>query len=123
MDLNIQDIDGPTLISLQKADAIISALQKGEESAALSTSLFGYSNGIFCKNQGSVLPRVLISAVLKIMHDGPTGGHFGLEKTLAKVKTIGWLPSMLEDVRNWIKSCPKCQVYKTDTRDTEKFER
>ncbi|KAI9326554.1 hypothetical protein BD770DRAFT_416946 [Pilaira anomala] len=37
-----------------------------------------------------------------MIHDGPTGGHFGLEKTLGKARLVGWWPSMIEDSKNWI---------------------
>lgn len=42
-----------------------------------------------------VLPRKLRSAVLKQLHDGTSGGHFGVKKTLDKVRDkFYWIDCM-----------------------------
>lgn len=111
-------MDVPSLIALQKEDHIVSALQKGEEKLESISKAFSYNNGVFGKMNVPVLPRKLIASVLKMMHDSPTGGYFGFDKTMAKVKQVEWWPSMIGDVRNWIRGCSKCQLYRTDTKNT-----
>lgn len=54
----------------------------------------------------------MVKAILHSVHSSPTGGHFGVEKTIAKVRLLGWCPSMVEDIKYWIKSCDACQRYK-----------
>lgn len=56
--------------------------------------------------------------VLFHTHNKATGGHFGLEKTLDKVKSIGWWSSREEDVQNWIQYCEECQRYKVRNDNT-----
>jgi len=58
------------------------------------------------------VPISLIEQVLFHVHSKNTGGHFGVDKTLSKVKEIGWWPNMRDDVELWVKSCEGCQKHK-----------
>ena len=42
-------------------------------------------------------------------HDAPLSGHFGVEKTLEKLKRTWFWPKMAEDVRSYVSSCAICQ--------------
>ena len=47
--------------------------------------------------------------VLREAHDAPMGGHFGMDKTLARVgQTYTW-PGVAADVREYVRSCDQCQ--------------
>ncbi|KAL7848366.1 hypothetical protein AOLI_G00230840 [Acnodon oligacanthus] len=55
-----------------------------------------------------VLPRALRQDVLKHMHDGPLGGHFGVERTLALIQTRYYWYQMREYVTLWCYTCTRC---------------
>ena len=62
-----------------------------------------------------VVPKNLIPQVLKQLHDSPTAGHLGVDKTLAKVRSRFYWPKMNEDVILWCKSCVPCNQKKNPT--------
>ena len=51
------------------------------------------------------------SKVLCEYHDGVTGGHFGREITIARVRRRYWWPSLWKDAAAYIKTCDHCQRY------------
>lgn len=59
-----------------------------------------------------VVPNALKKKVIARYHDGTTGGHFGVEKTIEKIKTIAHWNTMKEDVKEYIRCCHNCQIYK-----------
>uniref|UniRef100_H3B3I4 Gypsy retrotransposon integrase-like protein 1 n=1 Tax=Latimeria chalumnae TaxID=7897 RepID=H3B3I4_LATCH len=42
------------------------------------------------------------------VHDTPTGGHQGEEKTYEKMQTVGWWPRVSRDVRDYCNNCLIC---------------
>ncbi|KAG0913975.1 hypothetical protein G6F57_011256 [Rhizopus arrhizus] len=48
-------------------------------------------------------------AVLREVHDGH--GHFGQEATWARMYSGYWWPGAYQDVKDYVASCTKCQVY------------
>ena len=56
-----------------------------------------------------VLPRCLREPVLECLHDSEFAGHFGEQKTLARVKLRYYWPGYMEDVGEWCKTCDVCQ--------------
>ena len=56
-----------------------------------------------------VLPGSLRQIVLESLHDSPFAGHFGEQRTLARVKLRYYWPGYVEDVSNWCKTCDVCQ--------------
>uniref|UniRef100_A0A3B5QVZ8 Gypsy retrotransposon integrase-like protein 1 n=2 Tax=Xiphophorus TaxID=8082 RepID=A0A3B5QVZ8_XIPMA len=55
-----------------------------------------------------VLPRKLQLDVMRQMHEGPVGGHFGVERTLTRLRTRYYWYHMREDVALWCKTCTSC---------------
>ncbi|GFW40401.1 retrovirus-related Pol polyprotein from transposon 412 [Trichonephila clavipes] len=55
-----------------------------------------------------VLPRSCIPEVLKELHGSPTGGHFGVMKTLHRVRERFFWGKVRADVEQWCKSCDAC---------------
>jgi transposase InsO family protein len=60
--------------------------------------------------------RVLVPAqealkaqLLEIYHDSPSGGHFGRDKTLERIRRQFTWPGITEDVREYVATCPVCQ--------------
>ena len=48
-------------------------------------------------------------AILWLMHDHPTAGHFGIEKTYEKISKRFYWKNMKKEIEEYIKSCEKCQ--------------
>ncbi|GFX83961.1 retrovirus-related Pol polyprotein from transposon 412 [Trichonephila clavipes] len=59
-----------------------------------------------------VLPRSRIPEVLKELHGSPTGGHFGVMKTLHRVRERFCWGKVRADVEQWCKSCDACSARK-----------
>lgn len=55
-----------------------------------------------------IVPRKRIPEVLQQLHDGASGGHFGVHKTLEKVRERFYWPNLKEDVKNWCRNCTVC---------------
>jgi len=54
--------------------------------------------------------------VLHEVHDAPTAGHMGRDKTLKRVKRRFYWPAMDKDVADYVKSCAVCQANKRGTQ-------
>ena len=62
----------------------------------------------------AIIPRSMRNEVLYQLHDSPTsGGHFGVEKTLARIKQRFWWPSLKASVERHIASCDRCAARST----------
>lgn len=59
-----------------------------------------------------VVPRDKISEVLAEAHDSPSAGHFGVNKTLAKLRKRYYWATCKSDVENWCASCKICVARK-----------
>ncbi|CEP09327.1 hypothetical protein, partial, partial [Parasitella parasitica] len=59
-----------------------------------------------------ITPQSMVKSLLRSVHNLPTGGHYGVDKTLAKVRLLGWWPTMMDDIKQWIRTCDECQRYK-----------
>ena len=55
-----------------------------------------------------IIPTHLRSMVLQHLHDSRTGGHFGVAKTLGKVRERFFWPYYRRDVERWCKNCEQC---------------
>ena len=54
--------------------------------------------------------------VLKQLHDSPSAGHPGQQKTLQLVTRDFWWPGVQEDVKGYVQACDLCQRVKSDNR-------
>lgn len=59
-----------------------------------------------------VVPDAMRMEVMKELHDAPTAGHLGLERTLRKVKERFYFPHMRQFIAKYLKACDLCQKYK-----------
>ena len=55
-----------------------------------------------------VVPTIRITEVVREMHNGGFGAHFGINKTLSKVRERFYWVRCREDVENWCKKCTTC---------------
>ncbi|KAL5728994.1 hypothetical protein ACHQM5_002008 [Ranunculus cassubicifolius] len=70
----------------------------------------------FYKDKILVCPdSELVKLILEECHSTPVGGHFGFQKTLAKVKFTFYWPGMHRKVKEFIRECDICQRCKSDT--------
>lgn len=55
-----------------------------------------------------IVPRKRVKQILEEIHDSPSGGHFGVNKTLEKVRKRFYWATYKQDIENWCKSCKVC---------------
>lgn len=63
-----------------------------------------------------VVPKSLRDVVLKQLHDSVTSGHFGVSKTLNKVRERFYWIGCRGDVRKWCEQCDSCKSRKGPKR-------
>ena len=73
-------------------------------------------NDLLMRRSNPQVPYVpkgeLRQSILKIYHDtAANGAHFGRDKTIHKIKTRYYWPSMHKDIENYVKSCIPCAQY------------
>jgi transposase InsO family protein len=66
-----------------------------------------------------VIPSSLRREIIQSCHDAPTGGHFGVEKTQAKVAERYWWPGLTTSIKTYVAACHFCQLNKHPTGLTE----
>ena len=52
--------------------------------------------------------KILQEEILSTLHEGITGGHLGIDKTLNRLKECFYRPGHYEDVRNLCQTCAVC---------------
>ena len=60
-----------------------------------------------------LVPKILRKEVIKTCHDAPYAGHFGISKTLDKLKSLFHWYKMGEDVKLHVKNCTVCNRFKS----------
>lgn len=60
------------------------------------------------KRMQIILPRKRIPDVLRELHEGTSGGHFGVHRTLERARERFYWASLKEDVRDWCRRCLTC---------------
>ncbi|XP_056466778.1 uncharacterized protein LOC130405625 [Gadus chalcogrammus] len=55
-----------------------------------------------------LLPRTFRPDIMRQMHEGQVGGHFGVERTVARLQTRYFWYRMREDVALWCNTCTSC---------------
>lgn len=63
-----------------------------------------------------VVPEHEREKVLVEYHNAPTAGHFGVERTLDRVKSKYYWSGMRQSITAYLKKCIDCQRYKADNR-------
>ena len=51
-----------------------------------------------------MIPKSLTNTILKSYHESVFSGHFGITKTLAKLKQKYYWPTIIKDTTNFIKN-------------------
>jgi len=55
-----------------------------------------------------IVPKTRIKQILEEAHDSLSGGHFGINKTLEKIRKIFYWASCKQDMEEWCRSCKVC---------------
>jgi len=55
-----------------------------------------------------IVPKIRRKQILEEAHDSPSGGHFGINKTLEKIRKRFYWATCKQDVEEWCKSCKIC---------------
>ncbi|GFW99443.1 retrovirus-related Pol polyprotein from transposon 412 [Trichonephila clavipes] len=67
-----------------------------------------------------MLPKTRVSTLLKELHGSPTGGHFGVMKTLQKVRERVYWNNVRSDVEKCCHTCDPCAARKGSRKRTKK---
>lgn len=59
-----------------------------------------------------VVPRNFIKQIMEEAHDSVSGGHFGVNKTLGKIRRRFYWATCKNDVEDWCRSCRVCVAKK-----------
>ena len=59
-----------------------------------------------------VVPRTLRLQLMKMAHEGMTGGHLGFEKTKAQVQRRAYWPGFSKDISHFCQACEPCFRYR-----------
>ena len=80
------------------------------------------TEGIVCRRYSPgptvkdiTVPIILVSLrkdILRNCHDAPGSGHLGTDKTLGRVRTVGYWINVAEDVNTYCRECSACQAAK-----------
>ena len=56
-----------------------------------------------------IIRKEELPAVLYMMHNDPTSGHFATDAMFNKIKTRYYWPQYYEDIKKYVESCDACQ--------------
>ena len=59
-----------------------------------------------------VVPREKVNDILRAYHDGSSGGHLGIKRTLTKIKERFYWLHCRDDVEAWCRKCKNCAAVK-----------
>lgn len=69
---------------------------------------------LFRKAKGGTMAKVLrkgqTEPILFLFHNDPTAGHFGANKTYAKLQRLYYWPKMYDEIKKYVESCHECQI-------------
>jgi hypothetical protein len=88
---------------LQKAQSNSNMLQRFTVKAAL----LYFQDRLFIPPESG-----LASSLIDEFHDSPTGGHSGIQPTLARLSASFYWPGMHKDVKQFVNRCNTCQYNK-----------
>lgn len=74
--------------------------------------LYRYDPDFDSEESQLVVPASMRDAVLKELHDSPTAGHQGVERTLQRLRERYYFPGMRRYVTDYLKRCVECLRYK-----------
>lgn len=58
------------------------------------------------------VPETMVRDLLYVVHDLMSSGHFGIIKTIWKLRQYVYWPNLIKDTNGYVRSCHECQVRK-----------
>ena len=122
--LQRQDKDLADIISYLESSELPTIYSKARALLLSIDSFYLDENGILCHlwtpgkcRAKSLCSQVIIPAslrheILVALHDDPTAGHLGTDKTYEKVHAKYYWPGMYKDIVHWCRSCVDCAMKK-----------
>jgi len=83
-------------------------LSDNSTSTNFDTKHFTINNSFLLFDNRIYVPPNCRSSILNICHDAPSSGHFGINKTINLVKRDFWWPSLVSNVKKYVRSCTIC---------------
>ncbi|MCH79841.1 retrotransposon protein, partial [Trifolium medium] len=99
--------------ALQQDNNLLEIMQKCMQ--GLASAHYTVREGILYWKHRMVVPskETLIQQVLYEFHTSPIGGHAGMTRTLARIKSQFYWPAMKKDIFDYVQNCMVCQQAKT----------
>ena len=69
---------------------------------------FSWNDGLLLRSNLVYVPESLRLDVLRMHHDDPLAGHFGIAKTTELLSRNYWFPSLSAYVKNYVSTCDSC---------------
>jgi hypothetical protein len=129
--LNVQDTPNLTKLDITKLEykgdpdfgEIVEILKSGDPKSLEkrpSLQLYLWEDGTLywldqSQNNRICVPKQYRVQILKEFHDSPTGGHFGLEKTVSVIRRYFYWPHMRQFINDYVTTCDLCQKHKVWT--------
>lgn len=63
-----------------------------------------------------VVPKCRVHEVLRHLHDGSSGGHFGFKRTLQRTRERFYWVNCKKDVQEWCRKCSTCAIANQNRR-------
>ena len=93
------------------------AIKKKSRLFLLKSDLLYYSpHSLSSPTRRLCIPRSLIAVILHYLHDDPTAGHLGVQRTFHRARERFYWKKMWKDVHAYVSSCTSCNEIKTSRR-------
>ena len=117
---SLLDLGTPAFKAAQDSDTFCQKLQDWSEAGAPAKEKGFFKSfkrdsetGLWFRNGNIIIPKGDYRLrILEYFHDRVDHGHFGAAKTLYSISRSTYWPEMIEDVKNFVKSCDPCQKNK-----------
>ena len=106
----------------ENIEKIVKAFESNNEEESRYWCQKGYvmNNGLLYRynpdgdsdNSQLLVPELEQINVISAYHDEPTAGHYGTEKTFARIAQRYYWKGMRKDIENYVRNCLSCQRYK-----------
>ncbi|CAJ2661993.1 unnamed protein product [Trifolium pratense] len=99
--------------AIQQDDNLLEIIQKCLQ--GLAPTNYTVREGILYWKHRMVIPpkATLIQQILEEFHTSPIGGHAGMTRTLARIKSQFYWSAMKKDIFDYVQNCLVCQQAKT----------
>ena len=74
------------------------------------------TNGLLLWKTKTLIPTQLRPEILRLCHDHPLSGHFGVDCTWSQVSAHYFWPRAKDFIDNWVSSCQKCAEFNTPSQ-------